>query len=184
MKLTRKQFETLFFFLLTIIVIIGAMFLAHCIFTGKLLPATSRIRGLFLKHTKTGFFLFFFIFCFYLFFFFIFFLFLFFFFFFSFLFLIFFLFLLFFNFIFFFLFSFLPSFFLPFLSSLLLKFKIKIGNPLVDSVAEHKATHSSAYMNYFGVVSFLAPLGFAISLFCFPFSGFNLFFLLCNFFYI
>ena len=37
----------------------------------------------------------------------------------------------------------------------------KTGNPLVDSVAEHKATPTRAYWRYFHIVMYLSPVGLA-----------------------
>ena len=36
----------------------------------------------------------------------------------------------------------------------------RTGNPLVDSVAEHKATRDERYCQYFHVVCYLGPVGF------------------------
>ena len=43
----------------------------------------------------------------------------------------------------------------------------RTGNPLVDSVAEHQATRDEMYYQYFHVVCYLGPVGFASLFFLF-----------------
>eukprot|EP00009_Paramoeba_aestuarina_P002587 CAMPEP_0201512098 /NCGR_PEP_ID=MMETSP0161_2-20130828/4424_1 /ASSEMBLY_ACC=CAM_ASM_000251 /TAXON_ID=180227 /ORGANISM="Neoparamoeba aestuarina, Strain SoJaBio B1-5/56/2" /LENGTH=423 /DNA_ID=CAMNT_0047907821 /DNA_START=946 /DNA_END=2217 /DNA_ORIENTATION=+ len=101
--MSSQQFQILVFIVSAICVVGIAAGVAKGLESGDLLPITARVRGLFVKHTKTG-------------------------------------------------------------------------NPLVDSVAEHRATPMNVFSTYFSFVYAFVPIGLLLSVFIFPYTAGTLFF--------